>query len=109
MEVLSSHVKLNEQSPGSPSQIAKWIQDSHADVTILNVDPVVDGATATIVSPVTLKADLPLIGQIQRQFSQVTLVFHKEDDRDWLIIPTKKWKLVDAVIPASEAPQGLGN
>lgn len=109
MELLSAHIKINSDSPGNETQIAKWIKDGHPDVRITQIDPLVEGDRATIVSPASVSFDMSHFGHFDRQFPSVTLVFRKEDDHEWIVIPVKKWKLVDAVLPASDIPEGLGN
>jgi hypothetical protein len=101
MDKLSSRLHINEMdTSGNRNQIAEYIKKSKPDVTIQNRRAVVTGDEARIVSPVTIEANM--LGQkMSRELQEVTLVFRKEDDREYLIIPTKKWKLAEVEVPDS--------
>lgn len=99
MEKLSDNIKFNGQNEnGNQRDIARYIRESKPDVVVENTDPTINGDEATIVSPVHLS--MSMLGQsIDKQMKGVTLVFRKENDRDWLIIPVKKWKLAEVQVP----------
>ena len=101
MDKLSDNLKFNGQNEGgNQNEIARYIRSSKPDVTVDNTDPVVDGDEAKIVSPVTLT--LSLLGQsTSRHMKEVTIVFRKEESREWLFIPTRRWKLAEVQVPES--------
>ena len=99
MDKLSSRLQVNDMdTSGNRSQIARYIKDNKPDVMVLNKKAVVTGDEARIVSPVDIEVNL--LGQkLSRQLKEVTLVFRKEDDREYLVFPTKKWKLAEVQVP----------
>lgn len=101
MDKLSDNISYNGQNEGGYQRdIARYIKTSKPDVEVENMDPVVTGDEATIVSPVQLT--LSLLGQsVTKQIKEVTLVFRKEPEREFLIIPTVKWKLAEVRVPDS--------
>jgi hypothetical protein len=101
MDKLSSQLKFNGSDYGSAGRdISRFIRDSRPDITVENDDPVISGDEGTIVSPVDLK--LSMLGQsLDRHLKKVTMVFRKEDARDWLVIPVRKWKLAEVEVSES--------
>ena len=101
MDKLSEHLKFNGQSEaGNERDIARFIRQSKPDVTVEKIDPVVTGDEAKIVSPVTISMGL-LGNSMSQTLKKVTITFHREDDREWLIFPVKRWKLAE--VEASDA------
>lgn len=101
MDKLSDKLKFNgTDAGGAERDISRFIRDSRPDITVENDDPVVSGDEGTIVSPINLTVSM--LGQsLDRHFKKVTLVFRKEDARDWLVIPVRKWKLADVEVSDS--------
>lgn len=101
MDKLSNQLKFNGAEYGSAGRdISRFIRDSKPDITVENDDPVISGDEGTIVSPVDLK--LSMLGQsLDRHLKKVTMVFRKEDARDWLVIPVRKWKLAEVEVSES--------
>ncbi len=99
MDKLSVNLKLNDiDTSGNRNQIAKYIRENQPDVTVIDKTAVVTGDEAQIKSPVQLS--LNFLGQtMERQLEDVTLVFRREDDRAYLIFPTKRWKLAEIHVP----------
>jgi hypothetical protein len=99
MDKLSVNIKYNNENVGSADRdIARYIRSSKPDIELENTIPVVTGDEATIVSPVNLK--VALLGQsVSRRLNEVTLVFRKEADRDFLVFPTTRWKLAEVRVP----------
>jgi hypothetical protein len=95
MDKLSDNIKYNGQNgSGYQRDIARFIKNSKPDIQVENLDPVVSGDEATIVSPVTLTVSM--LGQsMSKRVKEVTLVFKKEEDHDFLIIPSTRWKLAE--------------
>ena len=101
MDKLSANLKFNgENESGNQAEIAKYIRNSRPDVTVESIEPVVTGDEARIVSPVDLKVST-LGVDMDRHLKEVTMIFRKEDDRDWLIFPNRKWKLAEVQVPDS--------
>jgi hypothetical protein len=99
MDKLSANIKVNDQNVnGNALEISRFIRDRKPDVEVENTDPEFRGDEATIVSPVTITVSL--LGQsISRRLKEVTLVFKKEPDREFLIIPISRWKLAEVRVP----------
>jgi hypothetical protein len=99
MDKLSANIKYNNQDvSGNDRDIARYIRDNKPDIVVENTDPDVKGDEATIVSPVTMK--LSFLGQsVDKEMKDVTLIFRKEADRDFLIFPTTRWKLAEVRVP----------
>jgi len=101
MDKLSMNLKYNgESESGNQTEIARYIRNSRPDITVEQPDPIVVGDEARIVTPVELKVNQLGI-TMSKRLKEVTLVFHKEDDRDWLIFPNQKWKLAEVEVPDS--------
>ena len=107
MDKLSDNLKLNDQSvEGNKSQIYRFIRDSKPEVEVQNSEPVISGDSATITSPVRLKMNF--LGQsFDQTIPNVTMIFRKEDARDWLIFPTRQWRLQQVLVPPGSLPGGL--
>lgn len=94
MDKLSSRFKVNNEIPASFRQIAQFIKDSKPDINVAPANAVVTGDEARMVTSVRFKVKL---GEepVEQNFNPVTLIFRKESARDWVVIPTKKWKLAE--------------
>ena len=99
MDMLSSNLKLNDMdTSGNRSQIVRYIKENSPDVTVIEKQAVITGDEAQIRSPVDLT--LNFLGQkMERRIEDVTMVFKREDDRAYLVFPTKRWKLAEVHIP----------
>jgi len=101
MDKLSDNLQLNgENESGNQREIARFIRDSRPDVTVDDMTPVVTGDQATIISPVDFKVSVLGVNQ-DRHLKEVTIIFRKEEDRDWLIFPVKRWKLAEVHVSPS--------
>ena len=99
MDKLSINLKYNgENESGNRSEIAKFIRNSRPEVTVEQIEPVVTGDEARIVSPVDLKVGLLGVNK-EAHLNEVTIVFRKEEDHEWLFIPTEKWKVAEVQVP----------
>jgi hypothetical protein len=99
MDKLSVNLKYNDQDvSGADRDIARYIRDSKPDIVVENPEPEIKGDEATIVSPVTMNVSL-LGHSMNREFKQVTIVFRKEADREFLIFPSTRWKLAEVRVP----------
>lgn len=104
LELLSNEFKINDQTVASFRDIARVVRDYKPDVEVTNQEPVVQGDTAAIVSPVKIKTGFPL----NRTFTvpNVRMEFRKESGTKWLIVPTKVWRLHRVTLD-SEFVQGF--
>ncbi len=110
MDYLSDKLKINNDEPGR-RQVADFIKNSHPDVEVADTTPVireVDG-TAQINSSIHLKMSM-LGNNVDQTIKNVTLKFQREDAKEWLIIPTKQWRLVEVAVPQESIPNipGIG-
>ena len=101
MDKLSSNIMFNGQNEGGNQyDIARYIRNSKPEVEVENPVPVVTGDEAIIESPVRLS--LSVLGQpLSTRLKDVTLVFRKEADRKFLIIPSHSWKLAEVHVQDS--------
>lgn len=105
LDKISGNLKVNDMDAnGNRSQIADFIKKNHPDLTVENKKAVISGDQAEIVSPVTI--ELSLLGQSRSiNIPEVTMIFKKESDMEYLIIPTKKWKLAEVRLPDDSLSQ----
>ena len=99
LDKISTTFAINSQSP-SRTEIADIIKKSKPDVVVTAPDPVVNESegTAQINSPVHLKFEF--LGQhMDRDVKNVTIRFKREDSRQWLIFPSKQWRVTEVLIP----------
>ena len=105
MDLLSKNLTLNDMDT-SPNrgQIAKFIKENQPDVNVENKHAVIAGDEAQIISPVAL--EMNFLGQkMSRNIDEVTLIFKRESDMEYLIFPTKKWKLAEVRAPDDAVQQ----
>ena len=110
MDKISDKLRVNNQQVASMNQIANWIRDSKPDVEVTQQDPVIIGDEAQITSPVRVKLTLPGGAGFDQTIQDVTLIFAKESATEWLVIPTRKWRLKEVKLPDNVMDQfsGLG-
>lgn len=108
LDLLSQKFKINESSPGSRMDIAKFIRDSKPDVEIANENPIVSGDSARIDTPVRVKVDY-LNQKMDVPIDNVTLVFQRESGRKYLFIPETRWRLTDVLVPNNAIPVNIGD
>jgi len=109
MDYLSDSLTINAESP-TRRKIADFIKQSHPEIQVQNSEPVIreSEGTAQINSPVHIKLTMPLGGStVERTIPNVTLRFQREDAREWLIIPTRQWRLKEVTVPAESVPADL--
>ena len=105
MDKISDKLTVNKEQVASMSQIAKWIRDSKPDVTVTQQEPIILENEARITSPVTIKASFPGGVDLDKTIDGVTLIFAKESAMDYFIIPTKKWRLKEVLLPSDVMAQ----
>ena len=107
LDLLSSSITVNGESQGGvTTQVADFIRKQKPDIEVQNQHPIVTGDEARITSPVTIKADLPMVGTQTIPMKDVVLTFHKETGRALLFLPVPKWRLTGVTAP-SDALSGL--
>ena len=107
MDLLSKQLKFNDESVSDKSPIGKLIRESHPDIKVLDEKVLVTGDEARMRSPVDFSANI--FGQhLQQRIDDVTLVFQKEETRDYLLIPASKWRLVEVRLPENQVPNVSG-
>jgi len=101
IDYLSDKMTINGMDVGvDKRQILAYIKNSKPDITVSQPDPVILGDEARITSPVNVKMTGPMgMGDINQNIDNVILVFAKEDSMQWLIFPTKKWRLKEVKLP----------
>jgi hypothetical protein len=97
LDLLSKEIKVNQQTFSDSSSIAGFIRNSRPDITLTDRHVLVTQDEARIVSPV----DLSLLGQ-SWHLDKVTLVFHREEARGFLFLPTTKWQLTEVRLPENQ-------
>jgi hypothetical protein len=98
MDKLSTNLKFNDMDTSSNRrQIADYIKNSRPDVDVLDKTAVITGEEARIVSPV--KLTINLLGERTMDLDEVTMIFRKEEDRAYVLFPTRKWKLSEVRVP----------
>ncbi len=107
LDLLSNSLTVNgESQSGMTTQVADFIRKQRPEVEVENQQPIVTGDEARITSPVTIKADIPIVGSQTIQMKDVVLTFQKETARSLLIFPVKKWRLTGVTAP-SDGLSGL--
>lgn len=105
MDFISDRFQVNSEMPGS-RQVANFIKQSHPDITVGKAPPVISGDKATLLAPV--EAKITVFGHdIDEKMDHVSLVFQREQGREWLLIPVKKWRLVQVVVPQNLTPSNF--
>lgn len=102
LDFLSFDVSINEEKmSGSRREIADKIKEMKPDIEFTKVEPIITGENARLESPATVKIS---IGPISRDvpISNAVITLKKQDDRDWLIIPRKSWKITDIRVSAED-------
>lgn len=107
LEHLTSKFKMNSDEPGG-AQIANFIKENHPQVEVDNYDAIVTGDTARILSPVRVKVSF-LGHDMDQKVDNVTMIFKREEDHVWLVIPVKSWRLDQVTVPESWTPSGYGS
>jgi len=95
LDFISKRFEVNGEQYGT-RDISNTIKDMRPDVEIERPAPTITGDSATITSPVRLSVSLPPVGM---NISSVTIHFARENGTNWLIFPTKKWRMVRIEIP----------
>jgi hypothetical protein len=98
VEYLSRSFTLNGDSGFSQRDIARFIKSGKPEVVIRTPEPVISGDTAEIVSPVHVKFDY-LAYKFDQDIPQVHIKLQKEAGTQFLVIPTKKWRIVSVTAP----------
>jgi hypothetical protein len=108
LEYLSKSLTFNDIPAESRAEIAKFISQSKPEVEIRNPEPVISGNTAEIVTPVQVKFSY-LAFSFDQEIPNVRIVLQKEAGTKWLIVPTKKWRIVSITAPEISASEFMSN
>jgi hypothetical protein len=96
LDLLSKNLTMNSESmPVDRQTVAKFIRDQKPVVDVDKVEPQIIGEEGRVVTPVSLS--LGIFGE--RTLPNVTMIFAKEDDRLYGIIPVKKWRMTEIRVP----------
>ena len=100
MDALSKSLTVNDQqADGNFGQISNYIKNQKPDIEVLNTTPIVTGDEARITSPIRIKMSLPIVGDRAATVKDVIMTFQKETAREFLIVPVKKWRLLQVKAP----------
>ena len=101
LDKLSNRLLVNDmETSGNRSQIADYIKQNRPDVYVKQKRATITGDRAEIVSPVDI--ELNVLGQTRTlNLDEVKLIFRKEDDHLYLVIPTQRWKLAEVRVADS--------
>ena len=102
LDFISKQIKFNIDLPIDRKQIAKFIRENHPDVQVVNKTASISDDSAIIVTPVKVKVDIIAGNTYNQQFDSVTLIFKREDTVQWLIFPSKQWRLAE--VSAKDMP-----
>lgn len=103
MEHLSKSIEYNSVPLEDRAAVADFIRSGKPDVEVLNKEPVVEGDSATIHSPVRVEFGYgPL--QVAQTVEDVRFEFKKETGTRWLVVPVPKWRLVSIQASSFELP-----
>ncbi len=104
LDLLSRNFKFNDIQLGNSGQVANLIRESKPELSISNLAPIVTGDDARLTTPIDLKLNL-LGHETSGHINDVHMVFKKEEAREWLVIPTHKWRLVEITAPPDALSQ----
>ena len=96
VDLISDNFQINEGTTVAKGQIAKWIAQLKPDIEIVDPKPVISGDAAVITSPVHFRS--ALFG-LERQMDSVKITLQRESAREWLIIPSTKWRITQVFVP----------
>jgi hypothetical protein len=96
LDLLSKKLTMNSESmPVDRQTVAKFIRDQKPVVEVEKVEPQIIGEEGRVITPVSLS--LGIFGE--KTLPNVTMIFAKEDDRLYGIIPVKKWRMTEIRVP----------
>lgn len=99
MDFISPYLKVNEtETEGMRGQIANYIKNSKPEVEFTKVEPQIFGEEARIETPAKVNFG---VGPFSSGMTipNVVVKFKKEEDKEWFIIPKKKWKISAIELP----------
>jgi hypothetical protein len=110
LDKLSEKFTVNNEEPGKKN-VADFVRKSKPEIVVTKPDPVVNESegTAQINSPVHLNFNF--LGQkYDAEVPNVTIRFAREDSRQWLIFPSKQWRVTEVEVPQESIPNipGMG-
>lgn len=98
LDNLSSKFTYGSQIP-FPGDISKAVRLSKPKVSILYIDPVIEGEQAVVKSPVTIEMAFMSIN-LNETVPDVKITLEKEWGLKYLFMPTPRWRIVDVSAPS---------
>lgn len=102
LDNISSEVALNGERPPDLRSVSDYVRRYSPDVTLDSTAATVTGDEARVVTPAQLSVGV-LAARTTVPLGKITIVLTKEADRDFLIIPTHRWRVTGIEIPATTA------
>lgn len=102
LEILSQKIEINDQPLLNRGMVANAIRDYKPNVTLDKTDLKIEGDKATMTGHAKMTASGPF--PVGFDVKNASLIFAKEQSRKWLIVPDKKWRLVDVDLPGVPLP-----
>lgn len=111
LDNISTQVAVNGESYGGQGldtrQFADTIRKLSPDVRLTSTDATITGDEARVVTPAEVSYGI-LNARASLPLGKVTIVLKKEADRDFLIVPTHRWRVSGVEIPSEEAQKIIG-
>jgi hypothetical protein len=107
LDVLSEQFRINEMEP-TRRQVMQAVRDNRPEVEVPDQRVLVTGDEARIVSPITVTIRRGPFS-MDRTIPEVTILFRREDDTQWLLIPRRRWKLAEVQVPEGGLAEFLGS
>lgn len=111
LDNISAEASLNGQQFGTnsvnPRQISDTIRRFSPDLKLQSTAATITGDEARVVTPAEISYGI-LNARATVPLGKVTIVLRKEEDRDFLIVPTHRWRVTGIEIPSEEAQRLIG-
>lgn len=98
LEQLSRSFTFNEEQTWDRNQIAQVIKNSKPDVIIFNMEPVISGDTATVISRAQVKGQF-VFAPINLEIPSVKIELARGTELRYGILPKKKWRITSITAP----------
>ncbi|MBS1723743.1 MAG: hypothetical protein JSS66_12410 [Armatimonadetes bacterium] len=106
MDYLSSSMRYNGEPIGDRREVARYIKQTRPEVVILNPTPVINGQTATVVSPVEVKISIGPM-PVSMRLENVRITLSRETGFKWLVVPAPKWRITEIKADEIDVSQWL--
>ena len=106
LEHVSVDLRVNDTSYGGARDISGFVRQYKPEVEIPPITAKVFGDEAQINT--NMKLTVGILGnRTSFPLKDVIISMKKEEDRMWLIFPSKTWKVSQVKIPANSVPEAL--